>query len=152
MSNTTALQDFFVRTVDGLAKDAAAKNQKIPLSSIRFEVDEISGKLYAADYFKYLIYGRGPGGYPPPIKMTEWVEANPDVLTRAKQVFKYITSQQLGFLIGRKIATQGTDIFQGKKEGIDLLGVMEKNMPELLETLAKNEVVKIATDLRSALK
>lgn len=148
-SNTTALSDFFLRCIEGWKEDAAAKNQKIPVSSFRFEADETSGVLYGADYFKYLVTGRGPGKFPPPDKMEDWVRANPDVLDRVRQVYKYITERQLGFLIGRKIAREGTDIFQGKKQGIDLLGVMEKNMPKLLEDLARNEVVRITTELKS---
>lgn len=148
MENTDSLKEFLVKTIDGLQADAASKGQKIP--SVRYEADEISGALISADYFKYLIYGRGPGKFPPPDNMTDWVSNNPDVLDRAKQVYKSITAQQLGFLIGRKIAREGTDIFTGKKKGIDLLGVMDKNMPELLKQLAKNEAVKIATELQSA--
>jgi len=147
-SNTDALKQFFLRTIDGLIKDAQAKNQKIPVASIRFEADELHGRMFAADYFQYLVTGRGPSKFPPPDKMTEFVEANPDLLARAKQVFKYLTAQQLGFLIGRKIAREGTDIYQGKKPGIDLLGVMDENMKILLAELAKNEAVKISTDLQ----
>src|SRR5687767_4831819 len=120
--NTDVLKEFFLKVVDGLAKDAAAKGQKAPINALRYEVDSISGILYAPDYFKYLLYGRGPGKAPPPERMTAWVESNPDLLARAKEVYKYITSQQLGYLIGRKIAKEGTDIFTGKKPGIDLLG------------------------------
>lgn len=151
-SNTDSLKDFFLRLTEGLIKDAESKNQKIPVSSFRFEVDETQGVMYAADYLKYLIYGRGPGKFPPPDKMTDWVTANPDVLERAKQTYKYLTAEQLGFLIGRKISREGTDIFTGKKKGIDLLGVMEENMPELLQQLTRNEVIKFATDLKTAVK
>lgn len=151
-TNTDSLTEFFLRVTAGLVDDAAAKGQKIPVSSLRHEANEEGGVYFAADYFKYLIYGRGPGKFPPPDKMTAWVEANPDVLARAKQVYKYLTAQQLGFLIGRKIAKEGTDIYSGKKQGIDLLGVMEKNMPDLLKALTRNEISKIATDLRSAIK
>lgn len=151
-SNTDALKEFFVRTINGLEKDAAAKGQKTPINQLRFEVDEISGTLYAPDYFKYLIYGRGPGKFPPPEKMTDFVDSNPEILDRARQVLRKITAQQLGFLIGRKIAREGTDIFSGKRLGIDLLGVMEEGTPDLLKALARNEVIKIATDLRSAVK
>lgn len=150
--NITALTEFFTRTIEGLKSDAASKSQKIPVSSFRFEVDAISANLYAADYFKYLIYGRGPGKAPPPDNMLAWVQANPDALARAKQVFKYITEQGLAYIIGQKIAREGTDIHTGKRPGIDLLGVMEKNIPELLKELAKNEAVNIATELRSAIK
>ena len=151
-SNTDSLKDFFVRLTEGLIKEAASKNQKIPVDSFRTDVDETQGVFYAADYLKYLIYGRGPGKFPPPDKMTDWVTANPDVLARAKQTYKYLTAQQLGFLIGRKISQEGTDIFTGKKKGIDLLGVMDENMPELLKQLTRNEVIKFATDLKSAVK
>lgn len=156
-STTDLLNDFMIRVIDGIAQEAAAKKQKAPISSLRAEVsgDGITGataSLYAADYFKYLIFGRGPGKFPPPDKMTEWVEANPDVLARAKAVYKYLTAQQLGFLIGRKIAQQGTDIFTGKKQGIDLLGIMEKNMPDLFKSIARNEAIKIGTALKSSLK
>ena len=151
-SNTDSLKDFFLRLTEGLIKEAESKNQKIPVSSFRFEVDETQGVMYAADYLKYLIYGRGPGKFPPPDKMTDWVTANPDVLERAKQTYKYLTAEQLGFLIGRKISREGTDIFTGKKKGIDLLGVMEEQMPELLEQLGRNEVIKFATDLKTAVK
>lgn len=152
MGNTDSLKDFFLRFTEDLIKEATAKNQKIPVSSFRFEVDEIGGEFYAADYLKYLVTGRGPGKFPPPDKMTDWVNANPDVLERARQVYKFLTAEQLGFLIGRKISREGTDIFSGKKEGIDLLGTLEKNMPELLEQLARNEVIKFATDLKAAVK
>lgn len=152
MSNSDAFKEFLTRVISGLAADAAAKGQKFPVDKLRFESDEISATMYAPDYVKYLFYGRGPGKFPPPDKMTAWVESNPELLDRAKEVYKSITSQQLGFLIGRKIAREGTDIFSGKKPGIDLLGVMETNTPELFRVLAKNEAVKIATELRSAIK
>jgi hypothetical protein len=152
MATADLMREFFTRVIEGLGQDAANKGQKFPIDKLRFEADEISAAMYGPDYVEYLFYGRGPGKFPPPDKMTAWVEANPDVLDQAKKVFKYITSQQLGYLIGRKIAREGTDIFTGKKPGIDLLGVMDKNMPELLKDLARNEAVKIATELKSAIK
>lgn len=151
-SNTKVMQDYFLRITEGLIQDATQKGQKIPVSSFRFEVDDNSGVMYAADYFKYLIYGRGPGKQPPPHNMLAWVQANPQALDRARAVFRNITEKGLAYLIGRKIGREGTDIYSGKKAGIDLLGVMEQNMPELLKELTKNEVTKIATDLKSALK
>lgn len=151
-SNTDSIKEFFLKFEEGLIKEAAVKNQKIPVSSFRFEADETGGQFWAADYLKYLVTGRGPGKFPPPTKMLEWVQANPDVLERARQTYKYLTAKGLAFLIGRKIANEGTDIFTGKKQGIDLLGVLDENMKELLAQLARNEVVKIATDLKNAVK
>ena len=152
MSNTDLLKEFFLRCIDGLAKDAEAKGQKFPIDKLRFETDEQAGLLFAPFYVPFLIYGRGPGKFPPPDAMTAFVESNPDMLARARETFKYLTAQQLGFLIGRKIAREGTDIYSGKKPGIDLLGVMDDSMPDFLKQLAQNEALKVATDLHSVLQ
>lgn len=152
METKDALSIFFDNVIEGLKEDAQSKNQKIPVSSFRHEQNAEGGKLYSADYFQYLIYGRSPGKFPPPEKMLDFVESTPDILARAKQQFQYITEQGLAYLIGRKLAKEGSDIYSGKKPGIDFLGVMEKNMPELLKQLAQGEALKFATELRSALQ
>lgn len=156
-STTDVLNDFLARIIDEIGKDAGDKKIKAPISSLHYEIkdDGLTGataNIYAADYFKYLIHGRGPGKFPPPDRMEDWVKANPDILARARQVYKYLTEKQLAFLVGRKISQQGTDIFQGKRPGIDILGIMDKNMPELFKTLARNEAIKIGTSLKSAIK
>jgi hypothetical protein len=150
-SNTDLLKQFFLDVVEGLRKDAEAKGQKFPIDKLRFEADEISGRLYAPHYVQYLFTGRGPGKQPPPDVMTDWAERNPDILERARQVYRNITAQQLGFLVGRKIAREGTDIYSCKRPGIDFLGVVDENMPQFMKDLAKNELIKIATELRSAI-
>lgn len=139
------------KTVAELEKDAMAKSQKIPVSSFRVEVSESGAQLWAAGYFKYLILGRRPGKQPPVDAMLKFVDENPEVLQEAKQTFKNITREGLAYLIGRKIAREGTSIYQGKKPGIDLLGSMEANMPDLLKVLARNEATKILTSLKSAI-
>lgn len=150
-SNSDILKQFFLDIVEGLRKDAEAKGQKFPIDKMRFEADEISGRLYAPDYVQYLFTGRGPGKQPPPEVMTAWAERNPDILQRARQVYRSLTAQQLGYMVGRKIAREGTDIYSGKRPGIDFLGVVDESMPQFMKDLAKNELVKIATELRSAL-
>lgn len=150
-SNTDILKQFFLDIVEGLRQDATSKGQKFPINKMRFEADEISGKLYAPHYVQYLFTGRPPGKQPPPDVMTAWAEANPDILERAKRVYKYLTAQQLGYLVGRKIAREGTDIYSGKRPGIDLLGVIDEEMPDFMKDLARNELMKIATELRSAI-
>lgn len=151
-TNQDIIKDFLNRVIDGLIKDAQSKNQKIPVKSFRISATNTYGDLFAADYFKYLITGRGPGKFPPPVKMLEWVQSNPDVLARAKQVYASITEKGLAFLVGRKIAREGTDIYKGKKKGIDLEGVLEETTPYFLGQLAKNEAFKIASTLQKAVK
>lgn len=147
-----ALKEYFLRFEEDLIAEAAAKGQKIPVSSFRWEVDSKGGRFFSAHYMKYIIAGRGPGGFPPVDKMREWVAGNPDVLASARQMWHDITVNQLAYLIGRKIARQGTDVFLGKKPAIDLPAVIDKHMPELLEALGKAQVFQIATALKSAIK
>lgn len=152
MDQKDALKDYFLRVIEGLKTDAASKNQKIPVSSFTFEVDNLGGQLWAADYFKYLVLGRGPGKAPPPDKMTAFVEANPELLENARAAFKNITAKGLGYIIGQKIAREGTDIFQGKKPGIDFIGVMDANQEKLIEDLAMAELSKIETALKTVIR
>lgn len=152
MDQQDALQAYFDRVVDGLKQDASAKNQKIPVSSFETQITPRDGKLLGAHYFKYLVLGRGPGKAPPPDAMTAFVESNPELLVSAQAAFNKITAKQLGYIIGQKIAREGTDIFQGKKPGIDFIGVMESNLEGLLEDLAVIELAKIETALQSTIK
>lgn len=151
MENKDALSQFFEKVIAGLKDDAASKGQKFPVSSLEHKEDDTGGQLLGADYIKYLIFGRSPGGFPPPDKMLDFVKSNPEIYASAQQQFANITEKGLAFLIGRKLARDGSDIYQGKKQGIDFLGVMEENMPELLKTLTQNEAIKIVTNLRSAI-
>ena len=152
MENSEILNLFFTRVIDGLKEDAAQKSQKIPASGMRVEVDNEGGRLYAAHYFKYLITGRGPGKFPPPPAMLAWVEANPDALARAQAVYQSITAEGLAYLIGRKISREGTDIFTGKRQGIDLAGVVKNVLPLAAVALARNEALNVITAIKQANK
>lgn len=147
MERIEAIEGYLNRVADGLKQDAEAKQQKIPVSSFRVEVTPDSGDLYAADYMKYLIYGRPPGKQPPPEVMYAWVAKQPEASTWTPSEIS-----SLAFLVGRKIGRDGTDIWQGKKEGINLLGVMDQAKVEFLDQLGKIEAVEIATNLRSIVK
>lgn len=68
--------------------------------------------------------GRGPGGFPPMKAIEAWIKAKGIQLRdfstgqfKAKTPNNY---KQAAFLIGRKIAEEGTDIYQGKRQPIDL--------------------------------
>ena len=136
-----------VRTyLENIIKDLAAENAKVPVSQMRVEANNIEGNLFAPDWIQYMIYGRGPGKQPPPDRMLSWVQKNPELLSGSD-----ISEKSLAFLIGRKIGREGTDIFQGKRKGLDLLGVMEKNLPKLLEDIGEEEKLKIQTSLSKAI-
>lgn len=148
MTNKEAFEQYF----NAIVKDMASENSKVPVSHFRTEAAESSASLFAPDWFQYMIFGRGPGKQPPPEAMLKSVQNNPDRFEAAKATYKHLTENQLAFLWGRKIGREGTDIFQGKRKGVDLLGAMEQNMPQLLRQLSTNEAVKIQTSLVRAIK
>lgn len=152
METFQVIEQYLQKIQAGIESDAQEKNQKIPVSSFRIEVGMDIGQFYAADYMKYLITGRPPGKQPPPEKMLEWVNNNPDVFSALKLVFKKLTDRGLAYIIGRKIGNEGSAIYRGEKQGIDLLGIMEKETPEFLKQLEANESLQIATSLRSVIQ
>lgn len=146
MLNAEIIKAYLDATVEAIKTDAQTKGQDIP--DLRVEIDQDGGRVISTDYFKYLVLGRGPGKAPPPDKMLAMVKKKPDMLASAKRRFKYITEQGLAYIIGQKIAKEGTRIYRGEKPGVDFLGSMEKNMPTLLAALARNEAVNILTTFK----
>lgn len=144
------IKKYLDAVVEDIKADAENKGHDIP--PMRVEVQETSGQVISTDYFRYLVLGRGPGKAPPKERMLAMVRKKPDMLFEAKKRFKYITEEGLAYIIGQKIAKEGTKIFKGEKPGVDMLGAMEKNMPDLLKELARNEAVKILTNLKTGLR
>lgn len=156
MTSAELVQNVLNRIIEGIKADAVSKQQRIPVDSFRTEVVEtekdVTGKIYAAHYFRYLVLGRGPGKMPPREKIEDWVTKNPEVLAFFKTIWKNITSQGLAYIIARKIGREGTQIYRGEKPGIDYLGILERGMPEIVAEIARGEAVTILTNLKSKLK
>lgn len=130
-----------------IVKDLGGQNPKVPVSAFRIETSQIEGSLYAPDWFQYMIYGRGPGKQPPPDRMLAWVQRNPSMLADARSKWKYITEQGLAYITGRSIGEKGTRIWRGEAKGVDLLGAMERAMPDLKMSLQEAESLRIQTSL-----
>ena len=69
--------------------------------------DSFSVKISLADYWKYVEEGRGPGKFPPPPAIRNWIEVKP-VQPYPDARGRIPTVDQLTFLNGRKIAEEGT--------------------------------------------
>lgn len=69
--------------------------------------DYYSLSISLQDYWYYVENGRKPGRFPPPNKIEEWVKIKP-VTPYTMKNGKLPTTKQLAFLIGRKIAREGT--------------------------------------------
>lgn len=80
--------------------------------------DYFKVSISLADYWQFLENGRGPGKFPPLDKIRDWVQVkpvNPEPLSNGK----IPSVEQLSFLIGRKIANEGTEgrpFFEPAKE------------------------------------
>ena len=80
--------------------------------------DSFSVKISLADYWTYVEHGRGPGKFPPPPAIRNWIEVKP-VQPYPDSRGRIPTVDQLTFLIGRKIAEEGTEpqpFFEPSKE------------------------------------
>lgn len=77
-----------------------------------------SVKISLAEYWTYVEHGRGPGKFPPPPAIRRWIDVKP-VQAYPDSRGRTPTVDQLAFLIGRKIAEEGTDpqpFFEPAKE------------------------------------
>lgn len=92
-----------------VADDKKATGQLINSISTEIKVgsDSFEVVLNVVDYFKYVEEGRKPGKFPPVDKILSWIRVKP-VIPRPING-KLPTEQQLAFLIGRKIATEGIE-------------------------------------------
>lgn len=74
------------------------------------EINGNSFKVYVSiqTYWDYVENGRRPGKFPPPNRIKEWIKVKP-IKPRPGKNGKLPTTDQLAFLIGRKIAKEGID-------------------------------------------
>jgi len=95
-----------------------------------------------SNYFAQQTAGRAPGKFPPIESIIEWI--------KVKNIQKRdnISDRSLAFIIARKIAQKGTDIHEGKRPALDLKGVSEKALPELMKSITAEKVLQIVTPLR----
>lgn len=73
----------------------------------------------APEYWKYANYGRGPGKFPPPDRIEDWIKRR-KISPYPTKSGRIPTRKQLAYLIGRKIA----------KEGFEGSGFLEKSLAE----------------------
>jgi hypothetical protein len=99
-------------------------------SSLRTESDSDSGALYGSAYFYQQKHGRKPGKFPPIDDILDWIRVK-GIRPKDK-----ISDRSLAFLIARKIAQSGTDVFQGKRDGLDV----EDRIKQLVEQFKKDFV------------
>jgi hypothetical protein len=87
------------------------------------------GDISGASYIYFQIYGRGPGGFPPLQSILEWIES--------KGIEPVdISKKSLAFLIARKIARLGTNIFSGKSPALALSTIVQEGAASAAQAIA----------------
>ena len=105
--------------------------------------DYFKVSISLADYWQFLENGRGPGKFPPVDKIKEWIEVkpvNPTPLSNGKTP----SVEQLSFLIGRKIAYEGTEaqpFFEPAKE--QTIREFEDKINEAIEEDVSNFILEL---------
>lgn len=96
-------------------------------ASLSLEVKE--SQLLGNHYIYYLNQGRGPGKFPP--SMMGWI--------RDKLGLHGVEAKQVDFLVRRKIAREGTEIFKNKSKGLEFDKLVDDMLDEIIKELP-NEV------------
>lgn len=101
-------QEFIKRKI--VDKDKKASGSLLASISMSIEVfgERYTVYLHSKDYLKYIENGRGPGKFPPPDKILQWVK-DKKLPTKESTGDKSLPSEKsLAYLVGRKISLYGT--------------------------------------------
>jgi hypothetical protein len=90
------------------------------------------GNVSGSSYWKYQIFGRGPGKWPPLQDIIDYL-----VVKRSFGLEQAAEIRSLAFLIARKIGTKGTDIFMHRRQGISFQDIINKALEILKGQLLK---------------
>lgn len=99
------------------------------------------------EYWKYVEKGRKPGKFPPVDAIKEWIKIKP-VLPRPYNG-KLPTTDQLAYLIGRKIATKGIKprpILQNTIDTFGLASMLDQWIKSELERLANETITEALSE------
>lgn len=108
-------------------------------------VTEYNGNLFQLyfnlpDYFQFAEYGRRPGKFPPPNEILKWIQFKR--IVPSSHSGKIPTTNQLVYLISRKIALKGT---QGKH-------LLQQTIDSTYDTLVDRLVEVIADNIENELE
>ena len=108
-------------------------------------VTEYNGNLFQLffnlpDYWQYAEYGRRPGKFPPPDEILKWIQVKR--IVPSSHSGKIPTTNQLVYLISRKIALKGT---QGKH-------LLQQTIDATYDTLVDRLVEVIADNIENELE
>jgi hypothetical protein len=98
--------------------------------TLRPEIAESYGKLFGKGYIEFQRRGRAPGGFPPIESIVKWI--------KDKRLSFDGKIESVAYLIARKIANSGTDIYQGKRPALSFEDKVEELKNEFGDNLLKS--------------
>lgn len=101
-----AITDRYKTNLENSGRRASGELISSINSKVTVDGNEYAIELGLEDYWYYVENGRGPGKFPPPDKILQWIKVKP-ILPTPMSNGKLPTEKQLAFLIGRKIANEG---------------------------------------------
>ena len=90
-------------------------------------------------YTKYITEGGGSIGGFNPFLIEQWIK-DKGIIARDRKTGRFASHKRIAFAIATKIRDQGTDIFQGKREGIYLTTAINRGLKNSVPNLA-NQIV-----------
>jgi hypothetical protein len=100
-------------------------------------------------YTKFITNGVGSKGGYNPWAIEQWIR-DKGILARDPKTGRFRTFKQTAFAIAKKIENEGTDIYQGKREGLYLTTAINRGLGKKMPGLANKIVEDIfkAADLK----
>jgi hypothetical protein len=132
VTQTEAVAKFLKRISDAYVRDQQGKGIRASgrsAASLKEVTEPTGGKLFGKGYFHFQKVGRRPGKFPPIDAILQWI--------KDKGIQSDIPEKSLAYLIGRKIAKSGTDIFLGRRRGLDVQDEILEARKELAATIGK---------------
>lgn len=108
---------------------------------VTFQVQGLELTLNLPPYAQFIEEGRGPGKYPPPDAISNWIKVKRIVPREVNGITP--TVDQLSYLIGRKIAEEGTE---GKHA---LEKTWAEVVPEFKDRIKQAMLLDVKTEVRS---
>lgn len=136
-----AIADQYKTNLENSGRRASGELISSVNTKVSVDGNEFVIELQLEDYWKYVEEGRGPGGFPPPDKILQWIRMKP-ILPTPLANGKLPTENQLAYLIGRKIANEG---FDGTN---DLSNTMEEvDYEQIIQDALDQDVMECIDDL-----
>lgn len=105
-------------------------------------------QLSLEDYWKYVEKGRLPGKWPPIKAIKDWIEIKP-IIPRPMKNGKLPTTQQLAFLISRKVGLEGIKPRPLLQQSVEeVWGVMKEYLEEALAKDIEKEISMVTGRMR----